>query len=365
MKLTTQLITITLILASATLAVGTGACTAGACGYCEMTGTDKYCTICHGSAMKGSGINRICSGGTTIDGCATYKTTDSSDSATVYCSSCMTGYYMDSTGAKSTYKCNKCDSTTSWHKEGKTCTVATVVDGCATYQEGKDECSTCKTGKGMTPAKKCVTAITNCSSHSETVGECSKCLTGFYLATDKKSCPANIANCSKAKDTSESTKCKDCNVKFTTKASDETCQAITATNCDYANADKPAECIDCADGYFLASGATTCTAITVANCRSSFTSKDAAKCDSCMFGYFKKEDKTACTAMASCENGSAFYKTTLQCYQCDTVNNYFATDIKGTAEIVDLSPKAWEQVCTKAAKIIATTIVALTMIANF
>merc|ERR1712203_608098 len=68
MKLTIQLITITLILASATLAAaGTGACTAGACGYCEMKGTDKYCTVCHNNAMKGVGINRTCSGGTVID----------------------------------------------------------------------------------------------------------------------------------------------------------------------------------------------------------------------------------------------------------------------------------------------------------
>jgi len=100
MKLTTKLITITLILASATLAAGTGGCTAGACDYCEMKGTDKYCTACHNSAMKGAGINRICSGGTAIDGCDLYKTTDDTDAGTVYCASCKTGYYMDKTGAK-------------------------------------------------------------------------------------------------------------------------------------------------------------------------------------------------------------------------------------------------------------------------
>jgi len=106
MKLTIQLITITLILASATLAAaGTGACTAGACGYCEMKGTDKYCTVCHNNAMKGAGINRTCSGGTVIDGCDKYETVDGTDTAKVYCSSCKTGYYMDKTGAKDTYKC--------------------------------------------------------------------------------------------------------------------------------------------------------------------------------------------------------------------------------------------------------------------
>jgi len=211
--------------------------------------------------------------------------------------------------------------------------------------------------------KKCVTAIANCSKHSDTAGECKSCKAGFYLATDKKSCKANIANCYEAKGGAEATKCKTCNTKYTLKTADETCQAITAANCTTSPADKPAECTSCEAGYFIKTGETTCTKITVANCSSSNISKDAAKCDTCLTGFHKKDDKSACTAMAGCSD--AFYKTTLQCYQCDISNSYYATDVKGTAEITDLTPKRWEQVCTKAAKIIATTIVALTMIANF
>jgi len=81
-----------------------------------------------------------------------------------------------------------------------------------------------------------------------------------------------------------------------------------------------------------------------------------------MTGFFKKDDKTLCTALTGCSD--VIYKTTLQCTQCSTSTNYYATDVKGTAVIADSGDK-WEQVCTKAAKIIATTIVALTMIANF
>ena len=313
MNFSTKLITITLILASATLAqAGTGACTAGACRYCDKTGEDKFCDACIDTAMSGAGINRKCSGGTTVTGCDLYKTTDDTSSGKVYCSSCDTqnSYYLKTdAGDKTKNTCVKCDRTKNHMTAAVECKTATVVAGCALYSSTEDKCASCETGKVLI-SNKCETAIANCNVHSATVGECTTCATTFHLATDKKSCKANIANCATAKDGSLDTKCTTCVSKYTTKAADETCQAITVANCLSAPADKPAECTGCADGYFLES-ATACTKITVANCKRSDTSKKAGECDQCESGFFKKEDKTMCTAMESCS--SALYKTTLQC----------------------------------------------------
>lgn len=106
---------------------------------------------------------------------------------------------------------------------------------------------------------------------------------------------------------------------------DETCKAATATNCDYGKDNDVAKCKDCADGYFLGTDEL-CAKITVENCR--VADGEVGLCKNCMTGFHKKNDKKMCTAMASCS--SAYYETTIQCEQCSTSTNYYATDVKGT-----------------------------------
>merc|ERR1712060_854862 len=74
MKLTTKLIAITLMLATATLAAGE--CTKDKCGYCAATANAaaKYCKECVGAAIFGAADARTCVGGTAITGCKNYKT---------------------------------------------------------------------------------------------------------------------------------------------------------------------------------------------------------------------------------------------------------------------------------------------------
>ena len=372
MNCSRKFIAIILITSSATLAQsGTGVCTAGACDYCDKTGADKYCTGCWYTPMSGAGINRKCSGGTAITGCKAYQTTDDTASGKVYCALCNEEkFYFKKNGAtKDLDTCVYCDLKINYFDENSgDCKPPNVVAGCTQYSSTSNACSKCGGPEFAIINKNCEPAIPNCDKYSTSALECKECKIGFHLSGDKKTCVKNIDKCKTAKTGSETTKCSECMDKYAIKDSDDTCQAITVNNCIESPDDKPAECKKCADGYFL-ENSSTCSKITVANCRHSRDSKKAGECDSCLPNYFKKDDKTACTAMISCEFDKAVYKTTLQCYKCNNGNstgsNWYATDAKGDAKLSIDGDNKWEQVCTKASKIIALTMVSLTIMFSF
>ena len=175
MKLTTKLIAITLMLASATLAA-TGACTKDKCGYCAMTGTDKYCEKCVGAAIFGTAADRKCEGGTAITGCLTYENTDATANGKAYCSGCDTaGGYQLIAGAGGDKTKNTCV------KPIANCTTALSAT----------ECTTCSAGYVQKAADKTCIAITaaNCKvGIADKAAECATCNDGYGLKTADKTC---------------------------------------------------------------------------------------------------------------------------------------------------------------------------------
>ena len=376
MKFGTKLITIALVLASTTLAAGTGACNAGACGYCDKIGEDKFCTNCWNSPMSGTGIDRKCSGGTAIKGCLHYKTTDDTSSGKIYCAKCNEAkrFYLKEGATPDANICVECDLTKNYVATDKTCKPATVVEGCTSYKKYSDSCATCESGKQLFKDK-CDVEIPNCIEPSTFTNtrHCEECAPGYHVngtgedtGSNSNLCTPNISNCEEARSgTKADSKCKDCEKGYTVDNSDDTCQAITVPNCDESSNNDPSKCTKCVTGYLLANE-TTCSKIEVSNCAST-DSTDVKKCKNCLSGFFRKSDGTACTAMASC--AAAIYKDALQCYQCKTENpagsKYYATDVKGTAKISVEGGDKWEQVCTKAASILASVVTAIAIFSGF
>ena len=337
-----------------------GQCTPGACGQCEIKGAVRYCTECNNKPMNGVGVNRRCEGGKVIEGCDRYE---SQADGKIYCSSCASQnnyqFVLDLNDSTAN-KCVKCDRSKNYMK-GDVCTPATKVKDCARYELHKDHCKECAGDLAIGGNKNiCVKLGKNCSSMTDTVGVCASCLTGFHLAEDKKSCHKNIANCARAAD-GEDTQCKTCMPGYFLNDK-KTCDKINVKHCDEAT--KADVCTSCFNGYFL-KDSTTCVALEVKNCDNSDKTKVASKCDVCKHGFFMKEDNTACTAMPSCMPFQAVYANTIKCVKCNVPDNYYATDVKGSEQVTFKGDKKWQQVCTKAAKIIATTVVALAMVANF
>ena len=161
MDFSSKIFIITLILASTTIASGTGACTVGACAYCEMKTTEKYCRACYKTPIFGGGVNWNCSGGTAITGCLVYATVDDNDTSKAYCFECDNErmYYLKKGITKDLNTCEFCDLTKNYLKEGL-CTTATVVAGCTMYSKVADNCSICAIGKSLVLTdNKCVSNI--------------------------------------------------------------------------------------------------------------------------------------------------------------------------------------------------------------
>lgn len=185
MKLTTKLIAITLMLATATLAAGE--CTKDKCGYCAATANAaaKYCKECVGAAIFGAADARTCVGGTAITGCKNYKNTDDTANGKAYCSGCDTagGYKLVVVDANDKTK-NICV------KPIANCSVPLSAT----------ECTTCNDKHSLMTAKTCTaTTDTNCKTGvANTPAECSACMSGYSLNTTNKNCvvaTAAAANC--------------------------------------------------------------------------------------------------------------------------------------------------------------------------
>jgi len=103
--------------------------------------------------------------------------------------------------------------------------------------------------------------------------------------------------------------------------------------------------------------------IKVKNCKDSNESKAADKCDQCLDGFVLSVKKDACSALPKgCM--TAHFDGSVQCTQCNVLEKYFATDVKGDKMVAET--QKWEQVCThSSAKIALVSLVTLVMGAFF
>lgn len=314
MKLTTKLIAITLLMATAFA----GECTKDKCSKCEAnTGaTIKFCSECTGAAIFKTGDDRTCVGGTEITNCLKYNV----QNAKATCIACKTGFQLFVATPVENSTCVACNLATNYLNATGVCTAATAVTDCTAYKLLENKCETCGNSKTIndaaTPA--CATAITNCIQIDSTgANKCKIAAAGFHIKADA-SVGTNVANCMTPVATSDTT--------------------------------KAAECVTCNTGFWL-TGTKTCEALTVANCAASTGTK--TECTTCKTGFAAKTDKTACDAVPTGCSAASYDATTLKCTQCDINGSYFATDIKGTATFG--TPAGWEQVCTKTAAATTTT----------
>ena len=359
MKLTTKLIAITLMLATATLAAGE--CTKDKCGYCAATtnAAAKYCKECVGAAIFGAADARTCVGGTAITGCKHYKNTDDTANGKPYCATCDTagGYQLVvvDAGDKTKNICVK------------------PITGCKTALSAT-ECTTCADGYYKKVADKTCATITatNCvTGVDDKPAECATCKAQFVLKADKTCAAMTVTNCAVGV-ADKPAECTTCNDKYYIKT-DKTCASITATNCKTGVLDKPAECSVCDSGYVLKADKT-CAAITVTNCSVGVADKPA-ECTTCKTGFVLKKDKTKCDALPTgC--AVAYSDADIKCEMCDIAGSYYATDVKGTAVFNNGTDDHWDQVCTKtvtpgggaggsSSQIVAVSVMILAMISNF
>ena len=144
---------------------------------------------------------------------------------------------------------------------------------------------------------------------------------------------------------------------------DGKCAPIEVEKCIVGVPNDPKKCSQCVDKFY-AHEETSCEQITVKNCKSSNQSKSAVKCDTCLDGFVLSVKQDACSALPQgCL--MAHFDATVQCIQCNSLEKYFATDVKGDKVVSDTN--RWEQVCTKtsAAKIAALSLVAFVFGASF
>ena len=209
MKFDTKLITITFLLASVTLAAGS--CTKEKCVKCEAT-TDaiplKFCSLCYGAPISGTGNDRSCSGGIEITNCLFYNVQNGKPT----CVGCKPDSELFVADPAENSTCVTCNVATHYvNASTGICTAATSVPGCARYQANGDKCVACVAGKTLTDAVSpgCETTITNCDlidGVSATV--CAKCAESYYGNGTNACNPTNIANCSIATGLNSCSKCK-------------------------------------------------------------------------------------------------------------------------------------------------------------
>ena len=315
MKLTTKLIAITLLMATAFA----GECTKDKCDKCEAnTGaTIKFCSQCHGAAIFKTGDDRTCTGGTEITNCEKYNVQNAKST----CIQCKSGFQLFVATPVENSTCITCNLATNYISAAGVCTAATAVTDCTAYKKLENKCETCGNSKTIndaaTPA--CATAIANCVVIDSTgANKCTTAAVGYHVKAADKTVVQNIANCDVASDT---------------------------------EADKPTKCKTCKEGFWLTAATTACEALTVANCAASTGTK--AECTTCKTGFAVKTDKTACDAVPTGCLTAAYDATTLKCTMCSMAAGYYASDVKGTATFG--TPAGWEQVCTKTGAAATTT----------
>ena len=269
-KLNLKIVTImALVLLSTTIAVGTGECTAEACRYCDMEGTDKFCTLCHKQAMSGTGINRKCSGGITIAGCLTYKTTDDTATGRIYCAECDAekGFMLFAGVTKDLNKCSRCDFSKNYWKNGA-CLTATPVQNCERYKNNEDKCVDCGDKyRVSTLENKCV----GCSQYSY-----SNQTNGYSDSFHRCNfVTAPMAGCTEYKSKDECSRCEK----------------------GYILTSKSGKCVICDFSInYLKDG--TCTAATPVEGFSQYM-KDEDRCGACGSSYLLSEKSNKCFKVAA------------------------------------------------------------------
>ena len=339
----------TLLLLASAYAARTGACTSDACGYCEKSGTDTYCTVCHGRPMSGTGTNRRCQGGTEIPGCIEYK---ADSQGGVYCSMCDSSknYQLLEYGDKQTNKCVLCDRSSSYlDRESGQCTVATPVTGCSKYRRFEGNCQECEIGKA--PSLEipivCVPIMENCSINLSVENECSECTDYYYVDYSLKTCKKiPIPNCKRANIYPEVGfsvigVCNLCDDGLNSKKDKDICKPNVMKNCKFIQEYSISEnCIECMPQYVLdLNNQEQCIPVDFPSCLKPYFSENdkILKCEKCKPGFAKSTDETECVPFPTGCLAAAFDSHILKCYQCDTKASNYAVGVKGdfTFPVID------------------------------
>lgn len=304
------------------------------CASCVNSGTSLFKVALWSAQTTTTLAQNTCLPFSTITNCLEYVDyLNNFNSNSLLCSSCGSGYYLDTSGRTCIARTVKPDQCASYHNSQDKCLICNsgyfinvTQDGCVAFPIGIPNCvvysssSACvKCGAGYyLSSNACVasTVVANCAVYSANY-TCSACNSGYFLTNSTLCSQATAQNCLTYTSVSVCATCA-FGWAITTANSITSCTAITIANCAILNPTNQNSCAYCNSGFYLNS-AGVCTAVTttVSNCA---YYSGAAKCSNCTQGFILAVDGSACmnnyTSIADANCGDAFLQPTPACAVC-------------------------------------------------